>query len=105
MIFEVMTDKHTHTHSPPIPLIDSAHPVGWAELKLWERGTPPISPSDFSARIGKYLDLITTYNTTHLIIVAANHKKQPVRQGASHCLVRDILRLQDWDDLALPSGK
>ena len=28
IIFEVMTDGHS-----PIPLIDSAHPVGWAEWK------------------------------------------------------------------------
>ena len=28
IIFEVMTDGHS-----PIPLIDSAHPVGWAEGK------------------------------------------------------------------------
>ena len=33
IIFEVMTDRHTHRHTP-IPLIDSAHPVGWAEWKI-----------------------------------------------------------------------
>ena len=32
VIFEVMTDTHTHTQTPN-PLIDSAHPVGWAEWK------------------------------------------------------------------------
>ena len=36
IIFKVMTDIHTYTHAhthSPIPLIDSAHPVGWAEWK------------------------------------------------------------------------
>ena len=28
-------DGRTHIHSP-IPLIDSAHPVGWAEWKRWK---------------------------------------------------------------------
>ena len=32
VIFEVMTDRHTHTQTPN-PLIDSAYPVGWAEWK------------------------------------------------------------------------
>ena len=32
IIFEVMTYIHTYIHTP-FPLIDSAHPVGWAEWK------------------------------------------------------------------------
>ena len=32
VIFEVMTDRHTQSHTS-IPLIDSADPVGWAEWK------------------------------------------------------------------------
>ena len=37
--FQVMTDTHTDRQTP-IPLIDSAHPVGWAE---WKRFIHPYS--------------------------------------------------------------
>ena len=39
IIFEVMTDTKTHTQTP-IPLIDSAHPVGWAEWKEMQPNFP-----------------------------------------------------------------
>ena len=39
IIFEVVTQIHTYIHTyihTPFPLIDSAHPVGWAEWKKSE---------------------------------------------------------------------
>ena len=41
IIFEMMTHIDTETHSP-IPIIDSAHPVRWAEWKWSNNPTHPL---------------------------------------------------------------